>query len=86
VIILSTQARNAIKRKNKKQEKLLELEREIKELEEKAQIELGKYLMKTWDIEDDHDSEKVFDVIDSLKEDAKSLLKDEEGDTGKSDM
>jgi len=83
---LSTQARNAIKRKNKKQEKLLELEREIKELEEKAQIELGKYLMKTWDIEDDHDSEKVFDVIDSLKEDAKSLLKDEEGDTGKSDM
>lgn len=86
MIILSTQARNAIKRKNKKQEKLLELEREIKELEEKAQIELGKYLMKTWDIEDDHDSEKVFDVIDSLKEDAKSLLKDEEGDTGKSDM
>ncbi|MFG6121132.1 hypothetical protein [Thalassobacillus sp. B23F22_16] len=83
---MSTQARNAIKRKNKKQEKLLELEREIKELEEKAQIELGKYLMKTWDIEDDHDSEKVFDVIDSLKEDAKSLLKDEEGDTGKSDM
>lgn len=83
---MSTQAKNVIKRKNKKQEKLIELEQEIKELEEKAQIELGKYLMKTWDIQDEHDSEKVFDIIQTLKNDAKKLLNEKESDMGKSDM
>lgn len=83
---MSKQAKSVMSRKIKKQEKLEELEKEIKELEEKAQIELGKHLMNEWDIKDDADSEMVFEVISSLKEDAKKLLDDKERDTGKSDM
>lgn len=78
---MSKQAINALNRKQKKKEQLEQLEKEIKELEEKAQIELGKFLMKEWEIEGDEDSEKVFDVIKTLKNDAIDLLK--ENDKGK---
>ncbi len=83
---MSTQAKNALKRKVKMQEKMKEMEDKIKELEEKAQIELGKYIIKEWDIQDDYDSEMIFDVITALKEDAKGLLQEKENDMGKSDM
>lgn len=84
---MANQAKNAMERKSKKQSQIDKLQKEIKELEEKSQMELGKYLMKEWEIEGDEDSEKVFDVIDSLKEQATNMLKQkEESSDTNSDM
>lgn len=80
---MSKQAINALNRKQKKKEQLEALEKEIKELEERAQIELGKYLMKEWNIEGNESSKNVFDVISILKQDAKELLS--KSDMGKSE-
>lgn len=83
---MSKQGKNALVRKMKMQEKIKEMEQQIKELEEKAQLEIGKSILKEWEIKDDYDVKSVFDVIRTLKEDAISLLKDKENDMGKSDM
>lgn len=81
---MSKQGKNALNRKIKMQEKMKEMEEQIKELEEKAQIEIGKHVLKTWEINDDHDSKSVFDVITKLKNEAIELLNEDESELGKS--
>lgn len=83
---MSKKVQSALTRKAKMQERLEKMERDIKELEEKAQIELGKFIIKEWEIKDDKDSEQVLEVIKTLKEDAKELLNNPDRDMGKSDM
>lgn len=83
---MSKKVQNALTKKAKMQERLDKMQKDIKELEETAQIELGKYLIKEWDIKDDNDSEQVLEVIKALKEDAKGLLNNPDRDMGKSDM
>lgn len=83
---MSKKAQNVLSKKVKMQERLDKLEKEIKELEEQAQIELGKYLIKEWEIKDDKDSEQVLEVIKVLKDQAKELLNNSDNDMGKSDM
>jgi hypothetical protein len=83
---MSKQGKNALNRKLKMQEKMKEMEEQIKQLEEKAQIEIGKHVLKTWEVNDDHDSKAVFDVIRLLKDDAIKLLNEDESELGKSDV
>lgn len=83
---MSKQGKNALSRKIKMQERIKEMESQVKELEERAQLEIGKTILKEWDIKDDYDVKLVFDVIRTLKADAIELLKDKEEDMGKSEL
>lgn len=84
---MSKKVETALKRKAKMQERMEKMEQDIKELEEKAERELGKFIMKEWEVEDDYDSEMVLEVITELKDQAKELLSNNnDNDMGKSDM
>lgn len=69
---MSKKASKTIEKKQKMEEKIKEMEEEIKELEKKAEQEIGKYVLKTWDIKDD--TEKVFEAIDELKHQANEII------------
>lgn len=71
----------AINKKKELEEKISKWQEEIKELEEKAERDLGRYIFKKWNIEDD--MEKAFEVIDLLSDQANNLLK--EGNKGGSE-
>lgn len=78
--------KSTLEKKSEMQDRIKKMQKEMKGLEEKAQIELGKYLIKEWEIKDSNDSEQVLEVIKTLKEDAKELLNNSDRDMGKSDM
>jgi len=80
---MANQAKSAMDKKSKKQSQIEKLQREVKELEEKSQMELGKYIMKKWNINSEEDSEKVFSVIDSLKDQAINLLEQKDSSSSK---
>lgn len=78
---MANKVSKTIQKKQKMQERIEKMEEEVKELERKASEEIGKHVLKTWNVQDD--SDKVFDVIESLKKDADNLL--EQDDLGKSE-
>lgn len=80
---MSKQGQKALARKQDMQEKIKELEAKAKEYEEQAERELGKHLLKQWEVRSDVDSAKVYEVIDLLKDEAKKYLKDNNNELGK---
>lgn len=78
---MANKVSKTMQKKQKMQERIEKMEEEVKELERKASEEIGKHVLKTWNVQDD--SDKVFDVIESLKKDADNLL--EQDDLGKSE-
>ncbi|TCP24459.1 hypothetical protein EV207_12519 [Scopulibacillus darangshiensis] len=81
---MANKVSKAMERKAKMQERIEKMEKEMKELEVKAQQDIGAFVLKTWDIQDD--SEKVFEVITSLKDQANKLLNNEGDSMGKSEQ
>jgi len=77
---MSKQAIKALDKKQKMQERIKEMEAEIKDLNDKAEQEIGKYILKKWNV--GNDTGKVFEAIDALTDQANELLKDDD-DMGK---
>lgn len=71
---MSLKTSKALSKKKEMQEKIEKMNKEIKELEIKSQQEIGKFLLKEWEIGDDVDSEILFDIIRSYKEDVQKRL------------
>ena len=67
-----------VKTQLKMQERMDKLEQELKELELQSQQEIGKFLLKSWEIDNEDDSEKLFEVIEEMKSQALNLLKQKE--------
>lgn len=80
---MATKTSKALSKKKEMQEKIEKMNREIKELEIQSQQEIGKFLLKEWEIGDDVDSEILFDIIRSYKEDVKNRLNGSEYDEAK---
>lgn len=71
---MSLKTSKALSKKKEMQEKIEKMNKEIKELEIKSQQEIGKFLLKEWEIGDDVDSEILFNIIRSYKEDVQKRL------------
>lgn len=82
---MSKQGQKALAKKQDMQEKIKEMEAKVKEYEEQAEKELGKYLLKQWEVRSDVDSGKVYEVIDLLKDEAKKYLTEDNTNLGKYD-
>lgn len=80
---MATKTSKALSKKKEMQEKIDKMNKEIKELEIKSQQEVGKFLLKEWEIDDDVDSEILFDIIRSYSEDVKQRLNGSEYEEAK---
>ena len=82
---MSKKVQRVVERKNKMEEKILKMQEEMKELERKAFEEVGRLVFKEWEIGPDVDSEIVIQIISELKDEAQSLLMNEETQMGKNE-
>lgn len=80
---MSIKTSKALSKKKEMQEKIEKMNKEIKELEIKSQQEIGKFLLKEWEIGDDVDSEILFDIIRSYKDDVQKRLNGSEYEEAK---
>ena len=80
---MSLKTSKALSKKKEMQEKIEKMNKEIKELEIKSQQEIGKFLLKEWEIGDDVDSEILFDIISSYKADVQKRLNGSEYEEAK---
>ena len=80
---MANKTSKALSKKKEMQEKIDKMNKEIKELEIKSQQEIGKFLLKEWEIGDDVDSEILFDIIRSYKEDVQKRLNGSEYEEAK---
>ena len=80
---MTNKTSKALSKKKEMQEKIDKMHKEIKELEIKSQQEIGKFLLKEWEIGDDIDSEILFDIIRSYKEDVQKQLNGSEYEEAK---
>lgn len=71
---MTVKTSKALQKKKEMQEKINKMNKEIKELETKSQQEIGKFLLKEWDIQDDVDTEILFDIIRSYSDQVKARL------------
>ena len=83
---MSKKVQRVVDRKNKMEEKILKMQEEMKELERQAYEEVGRLVFKEWEIGADIDSEIVIEIITSLKEEARSLLMNDEVQLGKNEL
>ncbi len=72
-----------LQKKKEMQEKIDKMNKKIKTLEIRSQQEIGKFILKEWEIGDDIDSEILFDIIRSYSEDVKRRLSGNEFDEEK---
>ncbi|MBE3102831.1 MAG: hypothetical protein IMZ40_01165 [Bacilli bacterium] len=80
---MTSKISKTFERKVKMQEKIEKMEKEIKELELKAQQEIGKFVLSEWEISEELDSEILFDIIRGYKEDVRRKLNSTEYDEKK---
>ena len=84
---MSKKVSKVLDKKNKMQEKILQLEREMKELEQKAFEEVGRFVFKEWEIDNEVDSKTIYKLITHLKDQAQEFMLSDEmnEDMGKSE-
>lgn len=80
---MTAKTSKALQKKKEMQEKIDKMNKEIKSLEIKSQQEIGKFILKEWEIGDDIDSEILFDIIRGYSEDVKRRLSGNEFDEEK---
>ncbi|MDJ0333283.1 hypothetical protein [Planococcus sp. S3-L1] len=71
---MTAKTSKALQKKKEIQEKIEKMNKEIKSLEIKSQQEIGKFILKEWEIDDDVDSDILFEIIRSYSEDVKRRL------------
>jgi len=71
---MSKKGQKALDRKMEMQDRIKEMEEKIKEYEQEAEQQLGKHVLKEWEIKSDVDSESIYEVITLLKNEAKQLI------------
>lgn len=63
------------------QNKIKEMEEKVKEYEKEAEQQLGKHVLKEWNIKSDVDSETVYEVVSLLQEEAQQLIEEKKNET-----
>ncbi|MGE6370584.1 hypothetical protein ACQKDB_15770 [Planococcus kocurii] len=71
---MTVKTSKALQKKKEMQEKIDKMNKEIKSLEIKSQQEIGKFILKEWEIDDNVDSDILFKIIRSYSEDVKRRL------------
>lgn len=71
---MTVKTSKALQKKKEMQEKIDKMNKEIKSLEIKSQQEIGKFILKEWEIDDNVDSHILFKIIRSYSEDVKRRL------------